>query len=88
MYRDLTLSGGSERLIELTELLKLQESGQFSDESVKIETTQIHCVEDLNFPPCFLKKSDLIKRYKKNVNRNSVNRTKDQFLLLKGREMQ
>ena len=35
-------SGGR---ITLVELLKLQESGQFPDESVKIEGSQILCVD-------------------------------------------
>ncbi len=37
-----TSYGESEGLIALAELLKLQEIGQFPDESVKIEDTQIH----------------------------------------------
>ena len=37
-----TPSGESERLIALVELLKLQEIGQFPDESVKKEDTHIH----------------------------------------------
>ena len=35
----------SGRRITLAELLKLQESGQFPDESVKIEGAQIHSVD-------------------------------------------
>jgi hypothetical protein len=34
--------GESESVIALAELLKLQESGQFPDEPVKIEGAQIH----------------------------------------------
>ena len=37
-----TPHGGSGSWFALVELLKLQESGQFSDESVKIEVTQTH----------------------------------------------
>ena len=37
-----TRSGGSGSVFALAELLKLQESGQFPDELVKIEGTQIH----------------------------------------------
>ena len=37
-------SGTSDGWIEKVELLKLQKSGQFPDELVKIEDTQIHYV--------------------------------------------
>ena len=37
--------GESERLITLGELLKLEEIGQFPDDPVKIEDTQIRCVD-------------------------------------------
>ena len=35
----------SARLIALDEVLKLQGNGQFPDDPVKIEDTQIHCVD-------------------------------------------
>ena len=40
-----TPCGESGGWFTLPELLKLQESGQFPDESVKIDGTQIHCVD-------------------------------------------
>ena len=40
-----TSSGESGGWFVLAELLKLKESGQFPDESVKIEDTQIRCVD-------------------------------------------
>ena len=40
-----TPRGGSGSWFALAEVLKLQESGQFPDEPVKIEVTQIRCVD-------------------------------------------
>ncbi len=40
-----TPHGESDRLITSVEVLKCQESGQFPDDPVKIEDTQIRCVD-------------------------------------------
>ena len=44
-----TPHGESERLIVLDELLKLEEIGQFPDDPLKIEGTQIHRGDDQTY---------------------------------------
>ena len=43
------MSGESGGWFALVELLKIEERGQFPDESVKVEGVSIHCVDDQMF---------------------------------------